>query len=262
MSKGKLILGSSHLGNPNFISLGMKNAIEEADVIIVEDISIFNDMVNLLGASPKAPAVDLFFGLNTHEEIGDFKEYCLRELESEKTVLIVPLAGQAGIADPAVDVSKECIKRCIRIEVIPGPSLPNIAYLNSGFGDGSYSFEAQLQPEPGVFGYLQEIIKQHKCAIFIEPSEQDGGLAYFLKTVIPFYGKTRKACIMIDLTMNTQKLHRGTLWELWTMVRDGEIAPHVGRSIIVVDGSSGWHHSEGLQQPTRPADIEKVEPKD
>jgi len=253
MSEGKLILGSSHLGNPNLISYGMKSAIEEADIIIIESEDVFKDMCERLNCEPTTNVVAKFLGLNTNEEIGDFKEFVMTQIKEGQTVLIVPMAGQAGIGDPAIFVAQECHALGVTVDIIPGPSLSTIAFLKSGFGDGSYSFEAQLQPEPGVFGYLQEIIKQNKAAVYIEPNE---GLEYFFKTVIPFYGKKRKAAIMVDLTLPEEKIYRGTLWDLWEKVENKEIAPHIGRSTIVVDGSSGWHHDEGLQQPLRPKSID------
>jgi len=232
--KGKLILGSTHLGNEKFIPNIMKDIIQSSHCIYVDDENGFNQILNYFEINSVQHIVTNRFKPDV-EFVNRFSSEVIRLIKSGNKVLIISNNGQTGIGDWYSVLAKNCIKEGCDVEIIPGPSVVNIAYLKSGLDSNNFSFENKLnEPWEVNLEYINQLVRQNKMSIFLEPTN---GIKYFFENALKYWGPSRKASIMSNLTLDNESFWTGTIKELHDRISTGEINPELHSSVIAIDGA-------------------------
>ena len=149
---GKLTVCPTPIGNLEDITLRVRRALHEADVIACEDTR----RTGLLLERLEIQALRL---VSYHErnEVERARELAQR-IERGDNVALVSDAGTPAISDPGYRLIRACIDRDLDIEVLPGPSSIVTALVASGLPPHRFRFQGFL---PRRTGELERVLQSH-----------------------------------------------------------------------------------------------------
>ena len=139
---GRLILCATPIGNLGDASPRLAEALDSADLILVEDTRRSSILLRSLGI--KKPMKSYFAG-NESKRAAALVDL----LKQGKTVALVTDAGTPGISDPGVSAVLAAREAGAVVSAVPGPSAVTIALSVSGFPSERFVFEGFL-PRKGV----------------------------------------------------------------------------------------------------------------
>ena len=109
----KLYLVPTPIGNMEDITLRAIRVLKEVDVILAEDTRTSGNLLRHLEISKPMTA---FHIRNEHQVV----ERIADRLEAGETMALVTDAGTPAISDPGFLLVRECVKRNINVECLPG----------------------------------------------------------------------------------------------------------------------------------------------
>ena len=140
-------------------------------------------------------------------------------------------AGYPGISDAGYRLISRAVEEGIEIEVIPGAGAVEPALISSGLPTSSFTFKGFPPRKPGVRRrFLTQDKDQPHTLVFYESPFRVSAL---LRDAREVYGD-RRAAVCIELTKKFEKIHRGTLSELYARFKDVAIR---GEVTVVVAGN-------------------------
>jgi 16S rRNA (cytidine1402-2'-O)-methyltransferase len=152
------------------------------------------------------------------------------QLQSGKTMALLTDAGTPGISDPAFLLVRECVKRNIKVECLPGATAFVPALINSGLPVNRFCFEGFLPLKKGRQTLFKKLAEEERTIVFYESPMR---LIKTLQECIQYFGAERQCCICRELTKMFEENKRGTLSE----VCDYFIAKGVkGEIVVVIEG--------------------------
>ena len=213
MSKGKLYIVSTPIGNPDDISKRAENSIKRSDKLICEE---FKEGAKLLKNMSLTKEMITF---NEHSNYEDLIEI-VNDLKEGKKYALVSDCGTPLLADPGYELVHSCIANNVEIEVVPGASSILTALVSSGFRADEFSFAGFLgRTDQDRENKLKELSKERRTIILLETPYR---LIKFLESaekVLP----NREAYIGMNLTMPFETHHRGTFTELHNKFKNEKI---------------------------------------
>jgi 16S rRNA (cytidine1402-2'-O)-methyltransferase len=136
---GILFIVSTPIGNLDDITLRAIKTLSSVDLILCEDTRHTGLLLQKLDIQAKL--------MQYYDEIEDKRIPEVIELLNQgKNIALVSDAGTPLISDPGFRLVRECIKRGITVESIPGPSALLASLTSSGLPTDSFHF----------YGYLPE----------------------------------------------------------------------------------------------------------
>jgi 16S rRNA (cytidine1402-2'-O)-methyltransferase len=175
---GKLYIVSTPIGNLDDITLRAIQTLSSADLVLCEDTRHTGLLLQKLNIQAKL--------LPYYDEIEDKRiPEIIEMLEGGKNIALVSDAGTPLISDPGFRLVRECVKRGIKVESIPGPSAVLAALTSSGLPPDKFIFLG-YPPEKqsarlAVFKKLQPDITTifycapHKLALTLEDLKSELG---------------------------------------------------------------------------------------
>ena len=164
----KLYLVPTPIGNLEDITLRAIRILKEVDAILAEDTRTSGNLLRHLEISkPMMP----FHIRNEHQVV----ERIADRIEAGETLALVTDAGTPAISDPGFLLVRECVKRNIEVECLPGPT---------AFVPATILYESPFR------------------------------LLKTLQQLAEVCGPERKACVSRELTKIHEENARGTLAEL------------------------------------------------
>lgn len=131
---GKLSIVSTPIGNLDDITLRAIKTLSSVDAVLCEDTRHTGQLLHLLNIkNSRLIRFDDHTEENTLPEIIDL-------LQSDKHIALVSDAGTPLISDPGFRIVRECIKRGIAVESVPGPSALLAALTCSGLPADKFLF--------------------------------------------------------------------------------------------------------------------------
>jgi 16S rRNA (cytidine1402-2'-O)-methyltransferase len=221
----KLTIVGLPIGNIEDISHRALRTLQEAKYLICEDSRMFN---NLWSKLMQLGFAQKFTG--TIRFVNDFNEErvlprILAEICSLESVVLVSDAGMPLISDPGYKLVNKVLGLGWDIDVVPGPTAESAALAVSGLPTDRYMFVGFLPKKPGkrsaVLTTLKEMGEKAKMTAVIY--ETTMRLPKILPDAIVIFGEHAPACLAIDLTKVSQKVFRGSLGELSTIVKEKKI---------------------------------------
>jgi 16S rRNA (cytidine1402-2'-O)-methyltransferase len=231
MDFGKFIIAGNQTGNPEDIPPKTLNAIKNATHIFFDYLSIFKrDVLDFYKIDVSNKFIKETGKMHDESEIA--KE-AIAILKNGHDVVFITDSGLPGIADKGMVVTDLIYGQGIRVEVIPGPTIPGVAMAIAGLPSS-----AQESYCASFFNYSTERkrkiltrVKDFPCTIIIlcHPKEVRENIQLGLEV----FGDSRLAAICKNISLPSQEIFRGYLKDL----NDKNIHFKNGYTTIVFQGN-------------------------
>jgi len=222
----KLYLVPTPIGNLEDITLRAIRILREADGILAEDTRTSGNLLRHLDISKPMTA---FHIRNEHQVV----ERIAERIEAGETLALVTDAGTPAISDPGFLLVRECVRRGIEVECLPGPTAFVPALVNSGLPAEKFIFEGFLPHKKGRQTKLKEVAEYPYTTILYESPFR---LLKTLQQLAEVCGSERKVSVSRELTKIHEENARGTLAEVIEHFSKKEIK---GEIVIILEGRDG-----------------------
>ena len=219
-----LYLIPTPIGNLEDITLRSLRILREVDVILAEDTRTSK---KLLGHYEIETSLRSYHAHNEHAIV----EQLAAQLEAGARMALITDAGMPGISDPGFLLARECQRRGIRVECLPGPTAFLPALVASGLPSDKFFFEGFLPHKKGRQTRLQYLSALPYTFILYESPYR---LVKCLSQLAEVCGPQRLACVARELT----KLHEEVRTDSLAALQEyyGAQAKVKGEIVIVVEG--------------------------
>lgn len=223
MTKGKLSICPTPIGNLEDMTFRVLRTLKEADVIAAEDTRHTLKLLNYYQIQKKM--------ISYHEHnTRTAGERIVGLLEKGLHVALVTDAGMPGISDPGEDVIRLCVEAGLDMEVLPGPSAFVNALVGSGLPTGQFVFEGFLKRDKKDRKIqLGKLAEEERTTILYEAPHR---LAKTLKVLLAALGN-RKIALCRELTKLHETYERT---DLETALAFYEENPCRGEWVLVLSG--------------------------
>jgi len=199
-----LYLVPTPLGNLKDITLRSLEILNLVDLILCEDTRTSSKLLQHYNIQkPLSP----YHQHNEHKIVSHLAD----QLEAGKIMALITDAGTPGISDPAFLLVRECIKRNIRVECLPGAAAFVPALVNSGLPTNRFLFEGFIPIKKGRQTLLKQLATEERTMIFYESPMR---LVKTLEDMAQYFGEDRNCSVARELTKMFEENKRGTLKEV------------------------------------------------
>lgn len=214
----KLYIIPTPIGNLDDITLRAIKVLQQLDILLAEDTRKTGILLNHLGIKVKMYAHHQF---NEHQSLTALTDRML----AGECMGLVSDAGTPAISDPGFLLVRECIRKGIEVECLPGATAFVPALVNSGLPADRFCFEGFLPVKKGRKTRLEQLRDESRTMILYESPHR---LLKALGELAEFFGPDRQACVCRELSKMHEENRRGSLLELQqyfeTHTLKGEIA--------------------------------------
>ncbi|OIR05786.1 ribosomal RNA small subunit methyltransferase I [mine drainage metagenome] len=218
-----LYLVPTPIGNLKDITLRAIEVLQMVDVILCEDTRTSSKLLHHYNIQkPLSP----YHQHNEHK----IASHIVDQLEAGKTMALITDAGTPGISDPAFLLVRECIKRNVKVESLPGATAFVPALVNSGIPTNRFVFEGFLPLKKGRQTLLKQLATEERTMIFYESPMR---LVKTLEEFIQYFGGLTQCSVTRELTKLFEENKRGTLQEVCDYFKTKTVK---GEIVIVVAG--------------------------
>ena len=220
---GKLYIVPTPVGNLDDMTPRAIEVLKTVDTVLAEDTRTSGVLLKHFGISTPMRSHHKF---NEHEAV----DAVVGQLQGGVVMALISDAGTPGISDPGFLLSRECRRRGIEVETLPGATAFVPALVNSGLPCDRFLFEGFLPQKKGRASRLDELKEQPLTMIFYESPLR------LLKTLQQFaqtFGNDREASVVREISKLHNTTHNGTLGQLVEYFTS--TAPR-GEIVIVVAG--------------------------
>lgn len=213
------------------ITLRAIRILKEVDVILAEDTRTSGNLLRHLDISKPMTA---FHIRNEHQVV----EHIADRIEAGETMALVTDAGTPAISDPGFLLVRECVKRNIEVECLPGATAFVPALVNSGLPAEKFIFEGFLPHKKGRQTKLKAVAEYPYTTILYESPFR---LVKTLQQLIEVCGPDRQVSVARELTKIHEENARGTLAEVLAHFSQKEVK---GEIVIVLQGANEVDENE------------------
>jgi 16S rRNA (cytidine1402-2'-O)-methyltransferase len=211
------------IGNLKDITLRALDVLKESDLLLAEDTRTTSHLLKHYGIEkPITP----YHQHNEHKIISHLAD----QLLGGKKMALVTDAGTPGISDPAFLLIRECVKRQIKVECLPGATAFVPALVNSAIPASRFCFEGFLPVKKGRQTLLKSLTEEKRTMIFYESPMR---LLKTLNEFIQYFGAERFCCVSRELSKIYEENKRGSLQEVLDYFNEKGVK---GEIVIVVAG--------------------------
>ncbi len=219
----KLYLVPTPIGNLEDITLRALRILGEADLILAEDTRKTAILLKHFNIGTRLMSHHKF---NEHRTI----ETITGRLEQGETMALVSDAGTPGISDPGFLLVRECVKKGIEVECLPGATAFIPALVNSALPCDRFLFEGFLPQKKGRQKRLQELSEMPFTIVLYESPHR---LLKSLEQLMLYFGGDRQASVSREISKIHEETRRGSLAGLVETYRH---TPVKGEIVIVIEG--------------------------
>lgn len=224
ISKGKLYIVSTPIGNRSDITQRAVKALKEADLVVCEEIK--EGAKTLKNVNLKKD-IDT---LNVKNEDEKSIEY-LKMLEAGAKIALISDAGTPLFADPGLALVRNAVKKDIDVVVVPGVSSIMAALVRSTFNIDQFVYAGFLSREPQKrIKELERLSKERRTVCLLETPYRLNPFLAAASQVMP----QRKCYLGFNLTTPFETHHYGTFKELYDKFKEDKIKAEF---VVVFEGS-------------------------
>jgi 16S rRNA (cytidine1402-2'-O)-methyltransferase len=199
----RLFLVPTPVGNLEDITLRAIRILKEADVILAEDTRTSGVLLRHFEIDKRMQS---FHQHNEHKVVADIVD----RIAAGQTIALISDAGTPGISDPGFLLVRECIRKGVEVETLPGPTAFVPALINSGLPCERFCFEGFLPQKKGRATRLAKLKEEERTMIFYEsPFRLVKTLAQFAEV----FGESRQVSVSREISKMFEENKRGTLAE-------------------------------------------------
>ena len=221
---GKLYIVPTPVGNLGDMTPRAIEVLNHVDTILAEDTRTSGVLLKHFGIATPMRSHHKF---NEHEAVAAVVE----QLLGGSVMALISDAGTPGISDPGFLLSRECRRRGVEVETLPGATAFVPALVNSGLPCDRFVFEGFLPQKKGRATRLEELKQQPLTMVFYESPVR---LLKTLQQFVETFGSDREASVVREISKLHNTTHHGTLNELVDYFSANE--PR-GEIVIIVAGS-------------------------
>ena len=222
----KLYLVPTPIGNLEDITLRALRVLrEEVDVILAEDTRTSGNLLRHYEISKPM----LAFHLNNEHVV---VERIAERIAGGERMALVTDAGTPAISDPGFMLVRECIRRGVEVECLPGATAFVPALVNSGLAADRFIFEGFLPHKKGRQTKIKQIVDNEYTTILYESPFR---LVKTLEQLTEAAGTGRRVSVARELTKIHEENVRGTLSEVTQYFSEKEVK---GEIVIVLEGKN------------------------
>lgn len=219
----KLFIVPTPIGNLEDITFRAVRILKEVDLILAEDTRQTSKLLKHYNIQKPTSS---YHQNNEHRIV----EFIADRITAGETMALVTDAGTPGISDPGFLLIRECLKKNVDVECLPGPTAFVPALVNSGLPSDSFCFEGFLPHKKGKLKKLDSLKKETRTMIFYESPYR---LVKTLEQFLEIFGE-REASVSRELTKIYEETKRGPLSSLIDYFKQKTIK---GEIVIVVGGA-------------------------
>ena len=201
---GKLYIVPTPVGNLEDMTFRAIKVLKEADLILAEDTRTSGVLMKHFEISTPMESHHKF---NEHDRVQSVAD----RIEGGLNVAIVSDAGTPGISDPGFMLSRECRRRGITVETLPGATAFVPALVSSGLPCDRFVFEGFLPPKKGRATRLGILSEDPRTVVIYESPKR---LARTLRQLAETFGVEREAAVCREISKLHETIHRDTLGAL------------------------------------------------
>ena len=205
MDIGKLYLIPTPIGNLEDITLRALRLLKEVDIILAEDTRTTGFLLKHFDITYNK--LISYHKFNEHKSV----EYLVNEIEKGQSVGLVSDAGTPGISDPGFLIVRECVKREVHVECLPGATALIPAIVASGIPCDKFYFEGFLPQKKGKQTRMKYLSTLDCSVIFYESPHR---IAKTLTQLLDYFDKNRYIAVCREISKKFETINRGTLDEL------------------------------------------------
>lgn len=201
---GKLYIVPTPVGNLDDMTPRGIEVLRSVDTVLAEDTRTSGVLLKHYDISTPMRSHHKF---NEHEAVAAVAD----QLEAGAVMALISDAGTPGISDPGFLLSRECRRRGIEVETLPGATAFVPALVNSGLPCDRFVFEGFLPQKKGRSTRLEELKSQPLTMVFYESPMR---LVKTLQQFVDTFGAEREASVVREISKLHNTTHHGTLSQL------------------------------------------------
>lgn len=192
------------VGNMDDMTPRAIDVLRKVDLILAEDTRTSSVLLKHFDIKNTIQSHHKF---NEHSSI----ESLVAKMEDGTNIALITDAGTPGISDPGFLLSRECRRKNIPVETLPGPTAFIPALVNSGLPCDRFSFEGFLPQKSGRASTLSRIASDERTTVIYESPLR---LVRTLRQLIEVCGADREASVSREISKLHEETVRGTLGEI------------------------------------------------
>lgn len=220
---GKLCIVPTPVGNMADMTPRAVETLRTAALVLAEDTRTSAVLMRHFGISTPMASHHKF---NEHKSLDPI----LDRIEAGETIALVSDAGTPGISDPGFMLARECRRRGITVETLPGATAFVPALVSSGLPCDRFFFEGFLPVKKGRASRLEFLASLPVTFIIYESPLR---LAKTLEALAEACGQERPAAVVREISKIHETVARDTLAGLASYYRANQAK---GEIVIVVSG--------------------------
>lgn len=201
---GKLYIVPTPVGNMADMTPRAVETLRKVSRIYAEDTRTSAVLLRHFGIDTPCQSHHKF---NEHATVAPIVD----SIEAGGDVALISDAGTPGISDPGFMLTRECRRRGIEVETLPGPTAFVPALVNSGLPTDRFTFEGFLPPKKGRRSRLEAIAAADCTTVMYESPLR---LVRTLGELAEVCGPDRAASVSREISKLHDTTVRGSLAEL------------------------------------------------
>lgn len=201
---GKLYIVPTPVGNMADMSPRAVDVLRNAALVLAEDTRTSAVLMKHFGIGTPMASHHKF---NEHRNLDPI----LDRIEAGEDIALISDAGTPGISDPGFMLSRQCRRRGIAVETLPGPTAFVPALVSSGLPCDRFFFEGFLPPKKGRASRLEFLAELPATFIIYESPLR---LAKTLEQLANACGEDRPAAVVREISKIHETVNRDTLGAL------------------------------------------------
>lgn len=240
---GKLTLVPTPVGNLDDMTFRAIETLKTADLILAEDTRTSGVLLKHFGIETPMRSHHKF---NEHETTSHIAD----RIEAGENIALISDAGTPGISDPGFMISRECRRRGLTVECLPGPTAFVPALVASGLPTDRFVFEGFLPPKKGRATRLAELAEEQRTIVIYESPKR---LGRTLRQLAEYFSPERPAAVCREISKLHETIHRDSIGGLADFF---EVNNPKGEIVIVIEGSGRDSRNKAKARPSGSHDYE------
>lgn len=228
---GTLFIVPTPVGNLDDMTFRAVKVLKEADLILAEDTRTSSVLMKHFDITTPMRSHHKY---NEHEATSGVVD----RIEAGENIALVSDAGTPGISDPGFMLSRECRRRGIEVQCLPGATAFVPALVSSGLPCDRFVFEGFLPPKKGRATRLELLAADSRTVVIYESPVR---LPRTLRQLTEYFGSERQAAVAREISKLHETIHKGTLEELCAYFDTNKPK---GEIVIVIEGKGKTSHSD------------------
>lgn len=222
---GKLYIVPTPVGNLADMTYRAVEVLGKVDLILAEDTRTSSVLMKHFDIKTPMRSHHKY---NEHEAVSGVVDL----IERGSDVALVSDAGTPGISDPGFMLSRECRRRGVDVECLPGATAFVPALVASGLPCDRFVFEGFLPPKKGRATRLQLLAEDPRTVVIYESPVR---LPRTLRQLAESFGADRPAAVAREISKLHETIHKGTLGELAGYF---DLNKPKGEIVIIISGKN------------------------